>query len=209
MPSPNAKYSPEVRDVHARLLARAKAHGESYDQALQYFAIERFLYRLSLTEWGERLVVKGAIMLRAWGTPLGRPTRGIDFLGEIDNSAAAVEQAVRDCLAVEYPDDGLVFDADQCTADSGLSAHDRRCREVRDDREQGTREQSAQGLLRRLVPRYPPYSRRGSARRRDSCDVRASRHGNPDRRTSRADGRIPRKRRVADNVESIPIEQRD
>jgi predicted nucleotidyltransferase component of viral defense system len=96
--------------VHARLLSRAKAQGESYDQVLQYFAIERFLYRLSLTEWGERFVVKGAIMLRAWGTPLGRPTRDIDFLGEIDNSAAAVERAVADCLAVEYPADGLVFD---------------------------------------------------------------------------------------------------
>jgi len=97
--------------VHARLLSRAKAHGESYDQVLQYFAIERFLYRLSLTEWGERFVVKGAIMLRAWDTPLGRPTRDIDFLGEIDVSPTAVERAVSDCLAVEYPDDGLVFDS--------------------------------------------------------------------------------------------------
>jgi hypothetical protein len=96
--------------VHARLLSRAKAQGESYDQVLQYFAIERFLYRLSLTEWGERFVVKGAIMLRAWGTPLGRPTRDIDFLGAIDNSTAAVERAVADCLAVEYPGDGLIFD---------------------------------------------------------------------------------------------------
>lgn len=79
---------------------------------LQYFAIERFLYRLSKTEWAERLIVKGAIMLRAWGTPLGRPTRDIDFLGHIDNSTPAVGQAVRECLAVEYPDDGLAFDQD-------------------------------------------------------------------------------------------------
>ena len=98
--------------VHARLLNRARERGESYDQVLQYFAIERFLYRLSLTEWDERFVVKGAIMLRAWGTPLGRPTRDIDFLGEIDNAAAAVERAIRDCLAVQYPDDGLAFDAE-------------------------------------------------------------------------------------------------
>lgn len=95
--------------VRARLLNEAKRRGESYDQMLQYFAIERFLYRLSKTEWGERFVVKGAIMLRAWGTPLGRPTRDIDFLGHIDNSPKAVERAVRECLAVAYPDDGLVF----------------------------------------------------------------------------------------------------
>lgn len=98
--------------VRARLLSEAKKRGESYDQMLQYFAIERFLYRLSRTQWGERLVVKGAIMLRAWGTPMGRPTRDIDFLGEIDNSPVAVERAVRECLAVVYPDDGLVFDTE-------------------------------------------------------------------------------------------------
>jgi len=103
--------------IHARLLNGAKARGESFDQALQYFAIERFLYRLSKTEWAERFIVKGAIMLRAWGTPLGRPTRDIDFLGHIDNSSEAVVGAVRECLAVEYPDDGLVFDPEIETAE--------------------------------------------------------------------------------------------
>ncbi len=96
--------------VRARLLNKARTSGESYDQVLQYFAIERFLYRLSKTEWGERLIVKGAIMLRAWGTPLGRPTRDIDFLGHVGNTPEAVERAVRVCLNVVYPEDGLVFD---------------------------------------------------------------------------------------------------
>jgi len=95
--------------IRACLLNEARASGESYDLVLQYFVIERFLYRLSRTGWGERLVVKGAIMLRAWGTPLGRPTRDIDFLGRLDRSPEGVAKAVRECLAVEYPD-GLMFD---------------------------------------------------------------------------------------------------
>lgn len=103
--------------IRARLLNEAKASGDSYDQVLQYFAIERFLYRLAQTEWADRLIVKGAIMLRAWGTPLGRPTRDIDFLGSIDNSPEAVERAVRECLAVAYRDDGLVFDRKVETAE--------------------------------------------------------------------------------------------
>lgn len=103
--------------VRRRLLNEARASGDSYDQVLQYFAIERFLYRLSQTEWADRLIVKGAIMLRAWGTPLGRPTRDIDFLGNIDNSPEAVARAVRECLAVEHSDDGLVFDRDFETAE--------------------------------------------------------------------------------------------
>jgi hypothetical protein len=49
-------------------------------------------------------------MLRAWGTPLGRPTRDIDLLGNIDKSPEAVERAVLACLSIEYRDDGLIFD---------------------------------------------------------------------------------------------------
>lgn len=98
--------------VRARLLNEARLSGVPYDQVLQYFAIERFLYRLSSTGWGERLIVKGAIMLRAWGTPLGRPTRDIDFLGTVDNSLEAVAETIRECLKVECPADGLVFDRD-------------------------------------------------------------------------------------------------
>jgi hypothetical protein len=96
--------------VRARLLNEARASGDSFDQVLQYFAIERFLYRLSRTEWSERLIVKGATMLRAWDSSLGRATRDIDFLGRVDNSPAAVVEVVRECLTVEYPDDGIVFD---------------------------------------------------------------------------------------------------
>jgi hypothetical protein len=96
--------------VRARLLARAKQQGESFDQILVYFAIERFLFRLAQTPWGDRLVVKGATMLRAWGTPLGRPTRDIDFSGTLDNSPEAVVAVVGECLKVPYPADGLSFD---------------------------------------------------------------------------------------------------
>jgi len=96
--------------VRARLLNEARASGDSFDQVLQYFAIERFLYRLSQTGWSERLIVKGATMLRAWDSSLGRPTRDIDFLGRVDNSPEALAEVVRECLAVEYPDDGIAFD---------------------------------------------------------------------------------------------------
>lgn len=82
---------------------------------LQYYVIERFLYRLSQTDWSSRLIVKGAIMLRAWGTPLGRPTRDIDFLGMLDGTPDGVAAAIRECLAIECPEDGLEFDRDVTT----------------------------------------------------------------------------------------------
>jgi hypothetical protein len=56
------------------------------------------------------LIVKGATMLRVWDGAIARPTRDIDFLGRIDNSPEAMEQAVRACLEVEIAEDGLVFE---------------------------------------------------------------------------------------------------
>ena len=52
--------------VRARLKNRGDELGMDLNQVLQYYAMERFLYRLSKTEWAERLVVKGAAMLRVW-----------------------------------------------------------------------------------------------------------------------------------------------
>jgi hypothetical protein len=49
--------------VHARLLNRAKAEGRPFNELLQYYAMERFLYRLSRSEHAKRFVLKGALML--------------------------------------------------------------------------------------------------------------------------------------------------
>jgi predicted nucleotidyltransferase component of viral defense system len=102
--------------VRARLLKHAREQGEAFDQVLIYYAIERFLFRLSKSPWGDRLVVKGAIMLRAWGSPPNRATRDIDFLDSTRDSIAPVAVAISECLAIEYPADGLVFDPEVGTS---------------------------------------------------------------------------------------------
>jgi len=97
--------APEIR---RRLKVRADELGLDFQQALQYYGMERFLYRLSMTPWCEQFVVKGAVMLRVWDAAIARPTRDIDFLGRIDNTPTAVRTVVMDCLALEV-DDGLIF----------------------------------------------------------------------------------------------------
>lgn len=97
--------------VRARLKNKADEIGLDFNQALQYYAMERFLYRLSKTKWADCLIVKGAAMLRVWDGAVARPTRDIDFLGRIENSPEAVAALVRECLAVESAD-GVEFSAD-------------------------------------------------------------------------------------------------
>lgn len=102
--------------VHDRLLRLAKDSGRPFGEVLQYFAMERFLYRLSVSPQRDRFVLKGALMLRTWDAPLARPTMDIDLQGRMDNAAGAVAAAIKDCLAVEVPRDGLSFDPESVEA---------------------------------------------------------------------------------------------
>jgi hypothetical protein len=72
--------------VHARLLNRAKMEGCPLNELLQYFAMERFLYRLSRSPYANRFVLKGALMLQFWGGTLARTTKDIDLLGLVEIS---------------------------------------------------------------------------------------------------------------------------
>lgn len=51
--------------VRQRLLNQARAQGRPFQELLQYFAMERFLYRLSNSRFADRFVLKGALLLTA------------------------------------------------------------------------------------------------------------------------------------------------
>lgn len=94
--------------VRARLRNRADELGLTFNEALQYYTMERFLFRLSQTGWADALVVKGAVMLRVWDGAVSRPTRDIDFFGRVDSSPDNIRAIIRECLEVEV-DDGIEF----------------------------------------------------------------------------------------------------
>lgn len=103
--------------VHQRLLNLAKTSGRPFNELLVYYGIERFLYRLSLSRFGERFVLKGALTLLVWQTPLTRPTRDIDLLGSTSNDLEAIRTIFADVCQQPVDDDGLVFDATSVTTE--------------------------------------------------------------------------------------------
>ena len=110
--------------VHARLLNQAKAEGRPFNELLQYYAMERFLYRLSRSENAEQFVLKGALMLQFWGGPLTRATRDIDLLGHTTAEAGELVEIIRGCITVRVDDDGLLFDATSVSGEEiRLDAH--------------------------------------------------------------------------------------
>ncbi|MDA8171437.1 MAG: nucleotidyl transferase AbiEii/AbiGii toxin family protein [Nitrospiraceae bacterium] len=96
--------------VRQRLLNKARSGHRPFSELLQYYAMERFLYRLSKSPHANRFILKGALMLRAWRSPEFRSTMDIDLLGKTDNGEAEIVSQIRDILALEIPPDGLVFD---------------------------------------------------------------------------------------------------
>jgi hypothetical protein len=101
-----------AHSVHDRLLALAKVRSRPFNELLQYYAMERFLYRLSVSTAKRRFVLKGALLLTAHGAAPFRPTRDIDLLGGFDNSEATVRELLGAVCRQEVPDDGLRFDAE-------------------------------------------------------------------------------------------------
>jgi hypothetical protein len=97
--------------VRQRLLNKAKACNRPFNELLQYYSMERFLYRLSMSAHVDRFILKGALMLRVWRSPEARPTMDIDMLGRTSNDEDAIVAQIQDMLAVEVEPDGLVFDA--------------------------------------------------------------------------------------------------
>lgn len=102
--------------VHQRLLNHAKASGRPFQELLQLFAIERFVYRLSRSPHAGTFVLKGALMFAVWGGPVSRPTRDIDLLGETSNDVDAVAAVFSDVCETLVEPDGLSFDAGSVTA---------------------------------------------------------------------------------------------
>ncbi|MFN9428929.1 MAG: nucleotidyl transferase AbiEii/AbiGii toxin family protein, partial [Acidobacteriota bacterium] len=51
--------------VRQRLLNSARAEGRPFQELLQYFAMERFLYRLAKSAFVDQFVLKGALLLTA------------------------------------------------------------------------------------------------------------------------------------------------
>ena len=104
-----------AKSVKDRLLNISRREGRAFDVLLVRFALERLLYRLSVSEYRERFVLKGGMLVTAWIDDDNRVTRDADFLGYGDANPDKLVADFRAIMQIEG-DDGLVFDADALVA---------------------------------------------------------------------------------------------
>jgi predicted nucleotidyltransferase component of viral defense system len=109
-----------VRDigasVRARLLALSREKGKALDLLLTRYALERLLYRLSVSPYRNRFVLKGAMLITTWFDDPHRATRDVDLLGYGDPSPEPMLATFREIARIAA-DDGLTFDTESLRVD--------------------------------------------------------------------------------------------
>jgi predicted nucleotidyltransferase component of viral defense system len=84
------KKNPEA-SIHARLLNISKESGENFNALLNRFFQERFLARLSISEYRDTFILKGGLLLAVESISQFRPTIDIDILAaNLDNDVEIV-----------------------------------------------------------------------------------------------------------------------
>ena len=95
--------------VRARLQHQARQTGADHGLLLTKYALERLLYRLSISDWRDDFLLKGALLFDLWFDEPCRPTRDIDLLGISAANLGDVAAAFRAVCALACAD-GIHFD---------------------------------------------------------------------------------------------------
>ena len=97
--------------VHSRLLNLARKKRRTFGELLQFYGLERFLYRLSVSEYKNQYILKGAMMFLHWTGEQSRPTRDIDLLRYEPISVAELTKVFKIICNVDVKPDGVNFDS--------------------------------------------------------------------------------------------------
>lgn len=101
--------------VRARLLSRARETRQDFNLVLTRYALERLLYRLSISPHADQFLLKGALLFDLWFDVPHRPTRDADFLGLGSAELPHIETIFENVCSVDT-EDGVTFRPDTVQA---------------------------------------------------------------------------------------------
>ncbi len=108
-----------VRNIGAsirdRLLNKARAENLDYNLLLTRYALERLLYRMSVSEQRDQFLLKGALLFDLWFDVPHRPTHDADFLGFGSAEIPHLEQLFQGICRIEV-EDGILFQPESVKA---------------------------------------------------------------------------------------------
>lgn len=96
--------------IRQRLKNLSKERNRPFDEILRYYAMERFLYRLSTSPYADRFFLKGGLMLKVWNPMDHRATMDIDLLARTSNQIENMRSIISDVAAIGCEEDAITFD---------------------------------------------------------------------------------------------------
>lgn len=94
--------------LRAKLLNHARKTNQDFNLVLTRFCLERLLYRVSISEYKDQFLLKGALLFDLWFDIPHRPTRDADLLGFGSSEIPDIERVFKEICATEV-DDGVEF----------------------------------------------------------------------------------------------------
>lgn len=101
--------------VRQRLRNHARDNEQVFEVVLVAYGLERLIYRLSISDYRDRYVLKGGMLVTLWTIDPGRFTRDVDFLAFGDDDEPTLIKEFSDILAIDA-EDGLIFETADITA---------------------------------------------------------------------------------------------
>jgi len=110
-----AKQIPEAKknlgeSISQKLKNLARERKRPVDEIFRYYAMERFLYRLSISPYAHRFFLKGGLMLKVWDEFDHRATMDIDLLARMSNQPESLKNAIAEVALIPYLADAILFD---------------------------------------------------------------------------------------------------
>lgn len=106
----NSSANNTAHSIRTRLARISAERGVDFLQVLTSYAIERLLFRLSVSRHAQQFILKGATLFTLWEGFPHRQTRDLDLLGFGDDTVERLEALFREIISVVVPEDGLIFD---------------------------------------------------------------------------------------------------
>ena len=98
--------------VRQKLLNISKKDNRPFNELIQYYAIERFLYRLSKSDHVDSFILKGALALQVRKTEKYRSTMDIDISQKRFHGISEILKQIKSIASVQVEKDGIVFNSE-------------------------------------------------------------------------------------------------
>lgn len=107
----------QAASIRQRLLSLSRSDGIVFEVVLINYGLERLIYRLSVSQYREKFVLKGGMLVALWTQDPNRVTRDADFLGYADPDMGHLKSLFTEIMNIES-EDGLNFDTGNMAAEA-------------------------------------------------------------------------------------------